>query len=107
MNRLERIRQPRYWAKLQWECEFELPEDVRLEEEHIPMRTRYALYDGQTEAMRLLYRVNEGEETIHYLGVMSLYPWVCKHFKFPVGHPTIHLDCGNIPVMFAKEELVR
>ena len=33
---------------------------------------------------------------------MSLYPWVCKYFKFPVGHPTIHIDCGDIQAMLAK-----
>jgi len=28
---------------------------------------------------------------------------VCKYFKFPVGHPTIHLDCGDVQVMLAKK----
>jgi hypothetical protein len=22
---------------------------------------------------------------------MSLYPYICKYFKFPVGHPVIHV----------------
>jgi len=26
-------------------------------------------------------------EFIQYVDVMSLYPFVCKYFKFPVGHP--------------------
>jgi hypothetical protein len=38
---------------------------------------------------------------------MSLYQWVCKYFKFRFGHLTIHLDCGDIPTMLAKEGLVR
>jgi hypothetical protein len=76
-------------------------------EERIPLRTRYALYGGRTGAMHLHYKVKRGEETMQYLDVMSLYPWVCKYFKFPVGHPTIHLDCGDIPTMPAKEVLVR
>ena len=52
--------------------------------------------------MRLHYRVKEGEETIQYeyVDVMSLNnnnnPWVCKYFKFPIRHPTIHLDCGDV-----------
>ena len=37
---------------------------------------------------------------------MGLYPRVCKYFKSTVGHPTIHLECGDIPVMLAKEGLV-
>jgi len=50
--------------------------------------------------------VSEGEETIQYVDITSLYPWVCKYFKFPVGHPTIHLDCGDVQAMLAKEGLV-
>jgi len=65
------------------------------------------LYERRTEAMRLHYQIKDGEETIQYVDVMRLYPWVCKYFKFPVGHPTIHLDCGDIPTMLAKEGLVR
>ena len=54
---------------------------------HSPIKTREALYGGRTEAMRLHYKVREGEGTIHYVDVMSLYTYVCKYFKFPVGHP--------------------
>jgi hypothetical protein len=49
----------------------------------------------------------EGEEAIQYVDVMSLYPWVCKYFKFAVYRPIIHLECGHIPTMLAKEGLVR
>jgi hypothetical protein len=56
-------------------------------EESRPLRTRNVLYGGCTEAMRLHYRVKEGEETLQYVDIMSLYPWVCKYFGFPVGHP--------------------
>jgi hypothetical protein len=24
---------------------------------------------------------------------MILYPYICKYFKFPVGHPIIHVGC--------------
>jgi hypothetical protein len=51
--------------------------------------------------------VKEGEEMIQYVDVMSLYPWLCKYFKFPVGHPTIHLECGDVQAMLAKKGLVR
>lgn len=37
---------------------------------------------------------------------MSLYTWICKYFKYPVGHPKIHLECNDIPTTRAKE-LVR
>jgi hypothetical protein len=92
---------------VKWECEFEPPEDTRAVEEKPPLRTRDALYGGRTEAMRLHYKVKEGKETMQYVDVMSLYPWMCKYFKFPVGHPTIRLDCEDIPTMLAKEVLIR
>ena len=34
---------------------------------------------------------------------MSLYPLVCKYFKFTVGHPTIHLECGDVQIMLTKK----
>jgi len=98
MSRPERITRAGYQVKVYWECEFELPAGMKAEE-HLHVRTRNALYGGRTEVMLLHYRVKEGEETIQYVGVMSLYPWVCKYFEFPVGHPTIHLDCRDIRTM--------
>ena len=74
---------------------------------HLPLRTRDALYGGPTEAMRLHYRVKEGEETTQFIDGMSLYPWVCKCLKFHVSHPTIHLDCGDVQAILAKEGIVR
>jgi len=40
--------------------------------------------------MRLLYKINENE-SIQYCDVMSLYPYICKYYQFPIGHPVIHL----------------
>jgi hypothetical protein len=48
-----------------------------------PLRTRDAVYGGRTEAMRLHYKARESEETIQYVDVMSLYPYICRYFKFP------------------------
>ena len=58
--------------------------------EQSPLYTRDALYGGRTEAMRLYYKVSENE-TIQYVDVMSLYPYICKYFKFRIGHPIIHV----------------
>jgi hypothetical protein len=96
MSRLERIQRAGYQVIVQWECDFKAPKDVRTEEEHLPLRTKEALYGGRTEVMRLHHRVKEGEETIQYVDVMSLFPWVCKYFNFHVGRPTIHLECGDV-----------
>jgi hypothetical protein len=106
MFRLERIARAGDNIEVKWECEFEPPEDILVAEQQ-PLRTRDALYGGRTEVMCLHYKVKEGEETMQYVDVMSPYPWVCKYFKFPVGHPTIHLDCEDIPTMFAIEGLLR
>jgi len=47
--------------------------------------------------MRLHYRIEENAESIQYCDVMSLYPYICKYFKFPIGHPIIHVGaiCKN------------
>ena len=58
--------------------------------EQSPLYTRDALYGGRTEAMRLHYKVRENEP-IQYVEVMSLYPYLYKYFKFPIGHPVIHV----------------
>ena len=39
---------------------------------HAPMNTRDALYGGRTEAMRLHYKIKEGEESVQYCDIMSL-----------------------------------
>jgi len=58
---------------------------------HSPLNTRDALYGGRTEAMRFHYKVREGEETVQYVDVTSLYPYLCMYFKFPLGHLAIHV----------------
>ena len=40
--------------------------------------------------MRLHYKALVGE-TIQYVGVMSLYRYIFKYFKFLVGHPVVHV----------------
>jgi len=54
--------------------------------------------------MRLHYKVGERESN-QYVDVMSLYPFVCKYFKFPVGHPVIHVGdaCRDMDTMLQKE----
>ena len=97
MARLERIAQADYQAEIEWECHFDREiishhPDLKTQPVvlHSPLNIRDALYGGRTETARLHYKVKEGE-SIHYVDVMSLYPFVCKYFKFPVGHPVIHV----------------
>jgi hypothetical protein len=94
MARLEEITRA---VETIWECDFDddiLANHAELQAqpliEHSPLNTRDAVYGGRTEAMRLHYKIRDGE-TIRYVDVMSLYLYSCKHHKFPIGHPIIHV----------------
>jgi G:T-mismatch repair DNA endonuclease (very short patch repair protein) len=63
MSSLQSITRAGYRVRLQWECEFELPENAEVELRE-PFRMRDALYGGCTEAILLHYRVKEDEETL-------------------------------------------
>jgi hypothetical protein len=102
-----------YRVEVQWECE--LDENILSElqthplVQQAPLKTRDALYGGRTEAVRLHCKVREGKETIQYVDVMSLYPYICKYGKFPVGHPVIHagVACSDTEAMLQKEGLIK
>jgi len=101
-------------TELLWECKFDEimtrhPElKINPVVGHSPLNSRDSLYGGRTEVMRLHYNVREGEETVQYVEVMSLYMYVCKYFKFPVGHPVIHVGdaCQDTEAMLRKEGLI-
>ena len=58
--------------------------------------------------MLLRYKAGDGE-TIQYVDVMSLYPYVCKYFKFPIGHLKIHVGdaCQDMQAMLLKDGLMK
>ena len=89
---LEQITRAGDQLKFQWECKFEEKPELFTHPivRQSPLRTRDALYGLRTEGMRLHYKVHE-KETIQYVDVMSLFPYICKNFKFPIDHPTIHV----------------
>ncbi|XP_043286864.1 uncharacterized protein [Venturia canescens] len=53
-----------------------------------PLNPRDAFFGGRTENMVTLYDVKDGEQ-IRYVDVCSLYPYICKYSKYPVGHRTV------------------
>ena len=53
-----------------------------------PLQPRHAFFGGRTGAVSLHAVASEGEE-IRYVDVTSLYPWVNKNARYPIGHPTI------------------
>lgn len=87
-----------------WECTFKnmktqnqairrFLEDNDKESE-VPLNPRDAFYGGRTNCTRLFYEAKD-DEKIRYLDVCSLYPYVCKYAKLPVGHPEVLVgkDC--------------
>jgi hypothetical protein len=116
MTRLEQITKAGYDVEVVWECDFDmdiLPKHPELMShtllQQTPLKTRDALYGSRTEAMCVCKEVEQDVETIQYCDVMSLYPYVCKYGKFPLGHPTIHAgdDCRDIDAMLQKEGIIK
>jgi hypothetical protein len=58
--------------------------------------------------MSIHHKIGEGE-TIQYCVVMSLYPYICKYFKFPGGHPVVHAGeaCKDVDAMLKMEDLIK
>jgi hypothetical protein len=69
---------------------------------HVHLITRDALYGGGIEAMRLHYKIREGKESVQYCDVMSLYPYICKYFKFHVGN-----TCADKEACLKSEGLMK
>ncbi|XP_018576210.1 uncharacterized protein LOC108914802 [Anoplophora glabripennis] len=100
-----RLRENGYEVIEMWECEFKntlTPEIESYAENHrllslLPLNPRDAFYGGRTGATKLYYKVKE-DEKIKYVDVCSLYPWVNKYGKYPVGHPEVILgdDCNRL-----------
>lgn len=82
-----------------WECDFkqQLENDQAMKiyvdalEIVSPLEPREAFYGGRTEGFKL-YEESSDSSTIHYYDVTSLYPWVNKTGKIPMGHPDIITD---------------
>jgi hypothetical protein len=104
MARLQKIKDAGYKVISISGCEFKklLRENPGLENEicshpivrNSPINIRDALYGGRTDTTKMWYKVKQCEE-IHYVDVISLYPYICKYGKFPIGHPQVYVgtDC--------------
>ena len=99
MEKLKRLKEAKEVKEVKsiWECQWkklvEENEEVKRvvnELERVdPLVPREAFFGGRTGAVSLFYRVGSGEQ-IHYMDVTSLYPWVNKTCKYPLGHPVIY-----------------
>ncbi|XP_055387199.1 uncharacterized protein LOC129615842 [Condylostylus longicornis] len=57
-----------------------------------PLYPRDSFYGGRTGNTFSYYKCKHAEK-INYIDVCSIYPYVCKYGKFPIGHPKLHI--GN------------
>ena len=83
-----------------WECEFDRrkvknPEIAKYVNNHplisnIILNPRDAFFGGRTENITVHYKVREGESN-KYIDICSLYPYICKRGRFPLGHPDIYV----------------
>jgi hypothetical protein len=79
-----------------WECHFdeqikaspEIKQFVDSLKYDFPLDPRDALYGGRTNAIKLMHSIGLGE-VIKYVDVKSLYPYVNKWGRYPLGHPDI------------------
>ncbi|XP_053390895.1 uncharacterized protein LOC128553745 [Mercenaria mercenaria] len=84
----------KYVCKWEWDFKQELENNPTMKqyiqslEIVTPLEPRDAFFGGRTEAFKLY---EEGTETsqIKYYDVTSLYPWVNKMGKIPIGHPEV------------------
>ena len=85
-----------YEYKEWWECD--IREEIKVTPElkktilsayYIdPINPRDSLFGGRCNAAMLYKEVRDGEK-MRYIDVNSLYPYVCKYKRYPVGHPQI------------------
>lgn len=68
------------------------------------LEPRDAFYRGRTQAYTL-YKEASSDEELNYYDVTSLYPWVNKTGKIPVGHPEIITE--NFRVLEDYEGLIK
>jgi hypothetical protein len=79
-----------------WECDWDKMIDTNVQvkdfvetcEIKLPLNPRDAFFGGRTNALKLYYRIKVGEK-IRYIDFTSLYPFVQKYCRYPVGHPEI------------------
>ncbi|XP_033213572.1 uncharacterized protein LOC117170699 [Belonocnema kinseyi] len=82
--------------------EFRLPDGCLVDgyfenKETTHLNPRDAFYGGRTGNTFSYYEA-KGKVNISYLDVCSLYPFVSKYGKFPIGHPKVYIgdDCKSL-----------
>ena len=97
--KLHRLRTAGFQVVVQWECQWKQCIDSTPSISSFlssltstpPLQPRDAFFGGRTGAVALYHQVDPGEK-IFYVDVTSLYPWVNKTARYPLGHPQIHFE---------------
>jgi G:T-mismatch repair DNA endonuclease (very short patch repair protein) len=115
MVRLKRVEDAGYKVVSTWGCEFQalLQDNPGLEKElksyplirNSTLNIRDAFYGGRTDATNMWYKVTAGEQ-VHYVDVISLYPYTCKYGKFPIAHPKC-TQVMSVHLTLAREEVIK
>ncbi|OXU31805.1 hypothetical protein TSAR_005818 [Trichomalopsis sarcophagae] len=99
----ENIRNFGYQLEEMWSCRFKAikanNETFLLNHDHLysdALNPRDSFYDSRNENTVHFYSAKENEE-IRFVDVNSLYPFLNKHRKYPVGHPKVKIghDCDE------------
>lgn len=105
-KRLEYLRNY-FQVEIIWECDFyslinnnasfQLIVSSTPYTEVPPLNPREAFYGGRTNVIKYYYKAEENEE-IKYFDVCSLYPYINKTYKVPLGHPKVKigLEANNL-----------
>jgi len=91
MSQLGQITRPGNQVKFEWECEFDETDLMNQKPEQLthpivkysPLHTR----DAMPWVSIIRYEKWDYSVCRHY----DLYPYICKYFKFPIGHSVIQL----------------
>ena len=93
-----------YKVVTMWEHEFkeeaskneEMRDFIALQDLESRLDPRESFFGGRTNACRLFYEAGP-DETIRYADFTSLYPYVNKYARYPVGHPQV-VTCDFQPL---------
>ena len=97
--KLQRLQRAGYRVVVQWECDWQKQIDSTPALQSFlssltstpPLQPRDAFFGGRTGAVALHHQAGPGEK-IFYVDVTSLYPWVNKTARYPLGHPELKFE---------------
>lgn len=95
-QRTQQLRDKGYTVIEKWECEWEQDKAKDVELATFVSKLKFverlnprdAFFGGRTNAVKLYHKVDEVEK-IHYIDYTSLYPFINKTVRYPIGHPVI------------------